>query len=262
MSDRHEAGGTDRVALVTGSSGGIGNAAVAEFSQAGWRVIGADHRDPDTDDALDRFVRVDLARKDDVIRMVESVETTEGRLDALVNNAAVQVCARLEELTAEEWDRVMAVNLRAPFLCLRAALPLLRASRGAVVNVGSVHAEHTSREMSAYAASKGGLAAFTRAAALEVAADGVRVNAVAPGAVDTEMLRRGLDREDLPAQGAADAMEAFARRQVLGRVAEPAEVAQVILFLADEDRASYVTGASIEVDGGVTARLSTEMSDA
>lgn len=258
MTANSEEGGASAVVLVTGSSGGIGRAIVARFAEAGWRVVGTDRRKVESGTGPDRFVEADLSQEESIVRLVESVRAREGRLDALINNAAVQVCSPMDRLDADKWDHVMAVNLRAPFLCVREALPLLRASRGAVVNVSSVHAEHTSPQMSAYAASKGGLSAFTRAAALELAEHGIRVNAVVPGAVETQMLRRGLARDHLAAGGGDDAVEAFGRRQVLGRVADPVEIASVVMFLADTERASYVTGASIPVDGGVTARLSTE----
>lgn len=246
----------ERVALVTGSSGGIGRAVVARFDDDGWTVVGADRDEPD-DASPHRFVQADLSREVEIGRLVESIEATEGRLDALVNCAAVQICASIEDLEAEDWDRLMAVNLRAPFLCLRESLPLLRADGGAVVNISSVHAEHTSPEMSAYAGAKGGVEAFTRAAAVELAGDGIRVNSVLPGAVDTEMLRRGLERDHLSG-GSDDPVEAFGRQQVMGRVARAEEVAEAVLFLADGRRASYVTGASLLVDGGVAARLSSE----
>jgi NAD(P)-dependent dehydrogenase (short-subunit alcohol dehydrogenase family) len=137
----------------------------------------------------------------------------------------------------------------------RAALAALRASRGAIVNVSSVHAIATSAGLAAYVASKGGLAALTRSTALELAPD-VRVNAVLPGAIDTPMLRSGLARwstdahPDIRLQGLAD-------RTPLRRIGEPAEVAEVILFLADT-RSSFITGQTVVVDGGVSAQLSSE----
>ena len=246
-----------RVALVTGANGGIGRAIAALFGAEGWRTVGTDRLEP-ASPHVDRFVCADLADPDAIEALVASVAQREGRLDALVNNAALQVVKPFEALTIEDWDRVMAVNLRAPFWLLRNALPLLEASRGAVVNVSSVHAVATSEEITAYATSKGGLAAFTRACALDVAGRGVRVNAVLPGAVDTPMLRDGFARGHLADGDVETQLASFGERHPLGRVGRPVEIAQAVLYLADGDRSSYVTGACHVVDGGVTARLSTE----
>ncbi len=246
---------SERVVLITGVSRGIGRAAAEAFRAAGWRTVGLDLQ-PGGDAVVDRFAVADLADAAAVSEVAREVGEREGRLDALVNNAARQVCKPLGETSLADWDAVMSVNLRAPFWLMHELLPLLRANRGAVVNVASVHAVATSTEILAYATSKGGLVAMTRAAALELAVNGVRVNALLPGAVDTPMLRDGFSRR--PGRDADAEMAAFAGRHPLGRVARPDEIAQAILFLADGERSSYVTGTSLVVDGGVTARLSTE----
>ncbi len=248
----------ERWALVTGCAGGIGRALVEVFQAAGWKVFGSDIEEAEAD----AFALADLADPAAIAVLFAAVAARTDSLSALVNNAAAQVCAPLAETSVEDWDRVQAVNLRAPFLCLRHALPLLRtgAAGGAspgVVNVSSVHARATSPEIGAYAASKGGLVALTRAAALELAPENIRVNAVLPGAVDTPMLRAGLARDRSAASPEAR-FAAFSARHPLGRVARPAEIARAALFLADGERAGYVTGTSLVVDGGVTSRLSTE----
>jgi NAD(P)-dependent dehydrogenase (short-subunit alcohol dehydrogenase family) len=230
---------TERVALITGAVGGIGSATVALFRREGWHVIGMDRDAEEAADA-DRFVATDLGDDKAVAAAIEELGDLQ-HLDALVNNAAI---------SADDWDQVMAVNLRAAFLTTRHALPLLRAGRGSVVNVSSVHAFATARGVPAYAASKGGLVALTRAQALDLAADGIRVNTVIPGAIDTPMLRHSPDDN-------ARVVE-IAARTPLSRIGQPAEVAQAILFLADGDRSSFITGAALTVDGGALARLSTE----
>jgi NAD(P)-dependent dehydrogenase (short-subunit alcohol dehydrogenase family) len=152
----------------------------------------------------------------------------------------------------------MASNLRSIFLTAREGYPLLRAARGAIVNVSSVHAVATSVEIAAYAASKGGSLALTRAMALEFARDGVRVNAVLPGAVDTPMLHAGLMRGHVQGGTLEERMADLASRTVMGRIGAPEEIARTILFLADSTQSSFMTGQSIVVDGGATCRLSTE----
>jgi NAD(P)-dependent dehydrogenase (short-subunit alcohol dehydrogenase family) len=180
-------------------------------------------------------------------------------LDALVNNAAVQIAKPLLETSVEEWDAVMVSNLRAVFLAVKLAHPLMRTSgRGAIVNVSSVHAVATSAHIASYAASKGGLLALSRAMAIEFAPDQIRVNAILPGAVDTPMLRAGLSRGHVGKGSIPDRLENLASKTVIGRVGKPEEIAHAIYFLADETQSSFMTGQALIVDGGATARLSTE----
>jgi NAD(P)-dependent dehydrogenase (short-subunit alcohol dehydrogenase family) len=180
-------------------------------------------------------------------------------LDVLVNNAGFQVTKPLVETTVEEWDMVMASNLRSVFLGAKLAYPLLKAEGGgAIVNVSSVHAVATSSNIAAYAASKGGLLALTRAMAIEFAPDNIRVNAVLPGAVDTPMLRAGFHRGRENEATEESQLAALAAKTVNGRVALPEEIATVIYFLADNAQSSFITGQGLLADGGATCRLSTE----
>jgi NAD(P)-dependent dehydrogenase (short-subunit alcohol dehydrogenase family) len=247
------------VVVITGAAGGIGSATAAAFAAAGWHVVGIDQQSPDEPPAdTHQFIAADIADEAASQTIFEELATQVGRLDALVNNAAIQISKPLIETTPAEWDTLMAVNLRAAYLAIRHAYPLLRQSGGAIVNVSSVHAVATSANIAAYAASKGGLLALTRALAIELAPDQIRVNAVLPGAVDTPMLRDGLGRGHLAASDVDTQMNLLAQRTVNGRVGQPAEIAEAILFLADSRRSSFMTGQSLVIDGGATARLSTE----
>ena len=248
----------DRVVLVTGAAGGIGSATVAAFAEAGWTVLATDRRADVPPPGASRFYPADVSDEKAVQALLERVKDGEDHLDALVNNAAIQISKPLVETEVEEWDSVMASNLRSAFLTARYAYPLLRVARGAVVNVSSVHAVATSAGLAAYAASKGGLAALTRAMAIEFAPDGIRVNAILPGAVDTPMLRAGLARGHLGGASVEENLAELGRRSLLGRVAMPVEIARVIRFLADGSLSSFITGQLLIVDGGATARLSTE----
>ena len=245
-----------RRVVVTGVCGGIGRASAAAFAKQGWRVIGVDRREPEPGLPVDRFAPADLGADGAVAALFARLRD-EGPLAALVNNAAVGLDKPLRETTDAEWGRLMDVNLRAAFQAVREAHPMLAAARGAVVNVGSVHAVATSANAAAYAVSKGALATLTRAAALELASDGVRCNAVLPGAVDTPMLRQGLSRRAHP-EGAAGNLRALIARTPLGFVAAPDQIAPAVLFLADGEQAPYVTGQSLIIDGGATLRLATE----
>ena len=175
-----------------------------------------------------------------------------------VPSAAVQLCKPLMETTSAEWDAVMAVNLRTAFLMMQSSYPLLSVRGGAIVNVGSVHARATSKKIAAYAASKGGLESLTRAASLEFAASGIRVNGVHPGAVDTDMLKAGLNRGHLDNETSEMLVEQLGEKHPLGRVGLPEEIAETIFFLADAQKSSFISGTFLVSDGGALSHLSTE----
>jgi NAD(P)-dependent dehydrogenase (short-subunit alcohol dehydrogenase family) len=249
-----------KTVLITGAGGGIGRACVHHFADKGWNVIGVDRADFDGDfPKAGRFIKADISFPDSVEQIFLQAQEFNPTLDALVNNAAVQVAKPLIETTVEEWDAVMASNLRSVFLFVKLAHPLLKArGGGAVVNVSSVHAIQTSANIAAYAASKGGMLALTRAMAIEFAPDNIRVNAILPGAVDTPMLRAGLGRGHVGHGDMQERLDNLARRTVSGKVGKPEEIAHAIYFLADEEQSSFMTGQALVVDGGATARLSTE----
>jgi NAD(P)-dependent dehydrogenase (short-subunit alcohol dehydrogenase family) len=247
-----------RVVLITGAAGGIGSATAKVFANEGWHVVGVDKRQPDDPQKVAHFIRADISEADTPAQIIAEVSAQEGRLDALVNNAAVQICKPLLETTIDEWDLTIASNVRPAFLFVREAFPLLKKSGGAIVNVSSVHAIATSVGLSAYAASKGALLALTRAMALELGRDSIRVNVVLPGAVDTEMLRAGLKRGIVQRDKEEDLIRALGTRHVMGRAGHPEEIGRAILFLADNEQSSFMTGQTLVVDGGATARLSTE----
>ena len=245
-----------RRVVVTGACGGIGRAAAAAFTQRGWRVVGVDNRGRDPDLAVDRFERADLGSDGEVANLFARL-SGEGPLEALVNNAAVGLDKPLRDTTDDDWKRLMDINLRSAFQCIREAQRFLVPAKGAVVNVGSVHSIATSANAAVYAVTKGALCTLTRAAALELAADGVRCNAVLPGAVDTRMLREGLSRRPHP-QGPEGNFRELVDRTPLGFVASPEQIAPTICFLADGELTPYMTGQAIAVDGGATLRLATE----
>jgi NAD(P)-dependent dehydrogenase (short-subunit alcohol dehydrogenase family) len=248
------------VVLITGAAGGIGRATVQVFAAHGWRVIGVDRKPFGANFPSEGvFIQADIADPSAMELIFERARAFSQTLDALVNNAALQVAKPLVETTVEEWDAVMASNLRSVFLACKLAYPLLKAGNGgAVVNVSSVHAVQTSANIAAYAASKGGLLALTRAMAIEFAGDNIRVNAILPGAVDTPMLRAGLQRGHVGGETVIERLENLARKTVNGRVGQPQEIAHAIYFLADSTQSSFMTGQALIVDGGATARLSTE----
>ena len=249
-----------RAILITGAAGGIGRATVRLFASSGWRVIGVDRAPFDEPFPQDGFfIRSDISIGGNLELIFNQVHAHTGYLNALVNNAAVQIAKPIIQTSVEEWDAVMASNLRSVFLSAKLAYPLFKAANGgAIVNVSSVHAVATSANIAAYAASKGGLLALTRAMAIEFAPENIRVNAILPGAVDTPMLRAGLNRDHVQGNDIQTRLDNLARKTVNGRIGTPAEIAHAIYFLADDSQSSFMTGQAMIVDGGATARLSTE----
>ena len=238
-----------RVCLVTGGGSGIGRAVCERLAREGGRVAVVD-RDAEagaatlgaiTDQGGEaRFFLADIGARDAVRRIVDAAVAAWGRVDVLVNNAAVMSFDAVLDLAEADWDRLLAVNLTAPFLFCKYAAPHMPPG-SAIVNLSSVHAHRTTANVVSYATSKAGLEALTRGLCLEFAALGIRVNAVAPGAVDTPMLWRNPNL----ASGA---------ETLTGQVGRPADLAAAIAFLASAD-AHYVNGATLVVDGGRLAAL-------
>lgn len=245
-------------ALVTGAAGGIGLATVQTFQKAGWETYAVDRREVADDVGGIRYFQGDVSKPDSISELFAWLGEQTDRLDALVNNAAIQISKPILEMTVEEWDETMASNLRSIFLTSKLAFPLLKAAEGAIINVSSVHALATSINIAAYAASKGGVVALTRALALEFGPVNVRVNAILPGAVDTEMLRSGLSRGHLDGSSIEERIAELSSKTVLGRVGTGEEIARAILFMADPQQSSFMSGEAMVVDGGAMARLSTE----
>ena len=249
-----------RYVVVTGAAGGIGRATTNFFAKKGWIVVGIDRASFDGDFPQNGlFIQADVSLEKDWQDIQGKLAERTSSLDALVNNAAIQVAKPIIETTVEEWDLVLNANLRSVFLSVKLLYPALKAEDGgAIVNVSSVHAVATSKDIAAYAASKGGILALTRALAIELAPDNIRVNSVLPGAVDTPMLKAGLSRDHAGSGTPAERLENLARKTVSGKIGKPEEIARAIYFLADQSESSFITGQPMVVDGGATARLSTE----
>jgi len=248
-----------KTVLITGAAGGIGRAAVALFAEKNWRVIAVDRNPyPDSFPQNSLFIQSDIAEPAAMDAIFRQVTVFTDGLDALVNNAALQIVKPLLETTVAEWDAIMAANLRSVFLGAKLAHPLLKKRQGAIVNISSVHAVATSKDIAAYAASKGGLLSLSRAMAIEFAPDAIRVNTLLPGAVDTPMLRAGMKRGHAGVGSIAQRLENLANKTVSGRIGKPEEIATTIYFLADNKQSSFITGQALIVDGGATVKLSTE----
>lgn len=243
-----------KVVVVTGATSGIGHATALRFAEAGATVV-AVGRD---ENALTQVakeiqlrggvaapVRTDLLRDDESASVISNAAGIHGGLDVLVNAAGHIASGTIETTALEAWDKMLDINLRTVFKLMQQAIPFLIARRGNIVNVSSVTGLRSFPGVLAYCVSKAGLDQLTRCAALELAAQGVRVNAVNPGVVVTEIHKRG----GMSEEAYAKFLEHSKTTHPLGRVGEAQEIAELILFLAS-DRASWITGATYSIDGG------------
>jgi NAD(P)-dependent dehydrogenase (short-subunit alcohol dehydrogenase family) len=250
MSDMRFAG---KVALITGGNRGIGLATGRAFVSEGARVALAARGRQQGEEAARSlqaiFVPADVCVSADCRRAVEETLKAYGRLDVLVNGAGVFFRMRtVEHTTEEEWDATLDTNVKGAFLMSKFALPALRQARGAIVSIASYAGLVGLAGGAAYTASKGALVNLTRTMALDHASEGIRVNCVCPGSVETEMIHEAWRQYG----DVAEARRVWAAKHPLGRVAQPVEIARTILFLASDD-ASFITGVALAVDGGLTA---------
>ncbi len=245
----------DRVALITGGASGIGRATAHIFAEAGAAVAVMDVDEPAGQAVAGRitgnggralFVHGDVSRSEDCRRAVERTVAAFGGLDILFNNAGIIRRAPLLETTEEEWDRLMAVNVKSIFLLSKQAIPVMAtAGGGAIINTGSGWGLAGGRRAAAYCASKGAVVLLTRAMAIDHGPDNIRVNCICPGDTDTPMLDDEAEQLGQP----LDEFRSDAAKRPLGRIVQPEEVARAALYLAS-DAAAAVTGATLVVDGG------------
>jgi len=240
-----------KTVVITGVAGGIGAASAKVFTQAGWKVIGVDVRGAAKAAGVEA-ITADLGIPADVERVAAAVRGAASRVDCLIHCAAVQIAKPLLELSDEEWELTFRTNVIAVVALTRRLAKLL--DGGSITNISSVHARATSPGMAAYVASKGALSALTRAMALELADRGIRVNAILPGAIESDMLRDGLNRGKNPKA----ARQALVDAAPLKRIGDPRDVAELAFFLADASKAGNITGQEFVCDGGVLARLASE----
>lgn len=234
-----------KVVLVTGAASGIGRVTADRlWSDKHTVVVYIDKliETPVFPPSSAHFWLYNLKDERDLIFLFQSIEETFGRLDVLVNNAAIHLAGSVENTLTSDFDELVAVNMRVPFLCVRQAMPLLRKTRGTIINVASGAGIAPDSEAPLYSASKAWLIHFTKCLALRYKETGVRVNAVCPGPTDTPMLHVAYGNSPAAIMEAGDA-------NPLGRIAKPEEVADVIAFLAS-DQASYMNGSIVTVDGG------------
>lgn len=245
-----------KVALVTGAGKGIGKACAEVLSRQGARIAVVDI---DTIAGLQTakgieasggravYLPADVSKAADVQKMIGQIIELFGRLDILINNAGYHISKSVEDTSEEEWDYILNTNLRSVFLCSKYAIPHLRKTRGAIVNMSSMVGVVGQRNAGAYSATKGGIIAMTKGMALDFAKDGIRVNCICPGWVETPLVEDWFSQQADPQ---ATKRYIFGRHP-LGRIATPEEVGNAVVFLCSE-QSSFVTGVALPLDGGVT----------
>jgi NAD(P)-dependent dehydrogenase (short-subunit alcohol dehydrogenase family) len=245
----------NKVALVTGGGKGIGRGIVERFLEEGAKVVVA-QRSPLVEALSGRegvaHVEADLSDTRSLAMVVERAAAVFDGLDILVNNAGVMFERHVTEISIEEWERMEAVNVRAPLFLAQAAIPYLRRQGGNIVNIGSVEGLLTNPAHAAYAASKAGVHGMTRAMAIDLGPEGIRCNAIAPGWITSDLSEEYLDSKVDPAA----AREELNRLHPVGRLGRPEDVGDLAVYLAG-DHAQFITGEVVVIDGGRTIRLPT-----
>jgi len=242
---------SQRTALITGANGGIGQVLCTSFQKAGWRVIASDQGDTNQSTA-DTYVTIELTRlcRDATYRSASILQLQdalgETGLHALINNAATQILAPVEQLTADNWHTSMDTNLLAPFLLSQAMLAILKKTRGSIINIASIHAQLTKPHFAAYATSKAALIGLTRSLAVELGGR-IRINAICPAAIRTPMLEEGFESNP-------HGLEQLANFHPSSCIGTSEEVALAALYLA-KDSGAFLNGAVIGLDGGIASRL-------
>ncbi|MCK4348934.1 MAG: 3-oxoacyl-[acyl-carrier-protein] reductase [Thermoplasmatales archaeon] len=241
----------NKVALVTGSSRGIGRAIALELAKSGISIVINNHEDPQEGikvvNEIDKigqraiYLQADVSDPEQVKKMIEKIIEEFGRIDILINNAGITEDKMLENMDIDQWNRVIAVNLTGTFNCTKAVIKYMKIQgSGKIVNISSISAQTGNMGQSNYSASKGGIISFTKTVAKEYAKDGININAVAPGFIETKML------ETIPEK----LMQKLLSQVPVRRLGKPEEVAKLVHFLASDD-ANYITGQVININGGL-----------
>jgi NAD(P)-dependent dehydrogenase (short-subunit alcohol dehydrogenase family) len=249
----------DRIVVVTGAGSGIGRSCAIESAREGARVIVADINMKGAMETVQQIEAIrgtgvafhaDVSSPDSVMLLVDYTIKTFSKIDALVNNAAIQVNKTVEDMTFEEWNTQMSINVGGIFLCSKHFLPYLRQSKGSIVNMSSVNGFFVEPMCAGYCTTKAAIIGLTKAMAIDHGHEGVRVNCICPGYIDAGLAEGYFQSQPDPLRARAEAGKLHA----LWRIGRPEEVARVAVFLASDD-ASFVTGASMVVDGGFGSGL-------
>jgi len=246
----------DKIAIITGASKGIGLGISREFSHEGAIVVVTCRTKYDGNKIADElgakngrsiFIQTDVTKSADIQNMINKTRETFGRLDILVNNAGYHISKNIEETSEQEWEFIQNTNLRSTFLCSKYAIPHLRKTKGTIINISSMVGLVGQPNSGAYSATKGGQISMSKGMAIDFAKDGIRVNVICPGWIQTPLVEDWFEQQKDP----KSAREYIYGRHPLGRIGTIEECGKAAVFLASED-SSFITGVTVNIDGGIT----------
>jgi NAD(P)-dependent dehydrogenase (short-subunit alcohol dehydrogenase family) len=248
----------NKTVLITGILGGIGLETARKYHRKGWFVIGIDNRECDSSlikTVIDQYCQIDLSNQDEIKTKVKDLldhPIPDHKLTTVIHTAALQVNSSLNDTTTDDWDRVMNVNLKSIWIISQLVHPFLKMNHGSLIIINSIHAFASSVNVGAYAVSKAALLGLVRNLAIEWGPDQIRVNGIAPGAIETPMLMHGLGRRGNDPHVELNILK---KRHIMGSIGSPSDIANTIYFIG---KSKFMTGETIIIDGGVSQILSTE----
>ena len=248
----------DKIVLITGATGGIGSSICEKFKKDGWTVIGTAKEEDCNSEYIDIYIHADITKEKSIKNLVDKIEINYPKISCLINNAGAQICKPIWEMEESEWDYVFNCNLKSIYLFVKNTLELLKDNDSVIINIGSVHSINTSDEIAAYSTSKAAIVGLTKNLAIELSKFNIRVNCISPGAVDTKMLRSGLQRGHVGKGTPEELVINLGKTHLLGKVGQPIEIANLVKFVADNENGKFINGSNILIDGGASIKLSTE----
>lgn len=240
-----------KTVLITGSNGGIGTELCKKFYNEIWNVVGLDLQNETNHQYCHLYMKCNLENENEIMESVQQL----GKLDCLINNAAIQINKHIWEMNCDEWDKTMNINTRSAFLLLKYVIELLKKSQGNIINIGSVHSIASSDKIAAYSCSKHAIVGLTKNMAIELAPFNICANCISPGAIETGMLKKSILRGYSGNDSEEVILKNFADKHLQKKIGQPNELADVVYFIANQ---KIINGANIIADGGVTIKLSTE----
>ena len=240
----------NKVIIITGSDGGIGQAICKKFKKKNWIVIGIDIKNNNSE-YYDMFFNIDLTKNNDYKYYMDTIIENYGRIDLLVNNAAIQICKSWNDYNEDDWQNTFNCNLKSCYLLSESFRKWLKITKGSIVNICSVHCIATSNNIGLYAVSKSALQGLTKSMSLEYIKDDIKVNCILPGAIETNMLMEGIERQENP----EEALEKLKKSCPYKDIGKPENIADTVMFLY---KTEFIVGSSLVIDGGSSIKLSTE----
>ena len=244
-----------KVLLITGINGGIGQEISNKFKSNGWYIVGTDIHTKCSHNNYNRYISKNLIDINSCKEIIEEIENNEGRIDCIVNNAALQINKKCWEYTEEDWSNTFSCNFKPIYQFVKYGLNLLKKNKGNIINIGSVHTICTSDSITPYSASKSAMLGLTKNMAIELGEYGIRVNTISPGAVNTSMLRESLSTRSVSEEETNELVKKIGEKHILGQIGEPEDISHMVYTMCNN---KFLTGSHIVIDGGVSIQLSSE----